>query len=79
MASADSIRVEGIVEEVLPNRTCRVKLSNGHRLLAFPSGRLRMEFVRITAGQRVMVEMSPYDLSKGAVVQSETRNNEHES
>jgi translation initiation factor IF-1 len=56
-----------------------VKLSNGHRLLAFPSGRLRMEFVRITAGQRVMVEMSPYDLSKGAVVQSETRNNEHES
>ncbi len=79
MASADSIRVEGIVEEVLPNRTCRVKLANGHRLLAFPSGRLRMEFVRIAAGQRVTVELSPYDLSKGAVVQSEAQRNEHES
>ncbi len=76
MASADTIRVEGIVEEVLANRTCRVKLANGHRLLAYPSGRLRMEFVRIAAGQKVTVEMSPYDLSKGAVIETEQTKND---
>ncbi|MBM3877799.1 MAG: translation initiation factor IF-1 [Verrucomicrobia bacterium] len=79
MASQDAIRVEGIVDEVLPNRMCRVRLANGHRLMAFPSGRLRMEFVRIAAGQRVTVELSPYDLSKGAVVKTEQTNNNNES
>ena len=79
MASQDAIRVEGIVEEVLPNRMCRVRLGNGHRLMAFPSGRLRMEFVRIIAGQKVTVELSPYDLSKGAVIGTDESNNNNES
>lgn len=67
MAREDAIQVEGTVIEALPNKTVRVELPNGHRLLAFLSGRLRMAFVRLIPGDRVKIEMSPYDLSKGCI------------
>jgi translation initiation factor IF-1 len=68
MASEDAIRVEGAIVEVLPNRTCRVELSNGHRVLAYVAGRARMSFARLAVGDKVRLEMSPYDLSEGRIV-----------
>ena len=67
MARTDAIKVEGAVVEVLPNQTYRVELSNGHRLLAFVAGRARLSFANLAPGQRVMLEMSPYDLSQGRI------------
>lgn len=67
MASDDCIRVEGIVVDVLQAKLFRVELANGHRLLAHVSGKVRLQFVRIGAGDRVTVEMSPYDLSRGRI------------
>jgi translation initiation factor IF-1 len=64
----DAIKVEGVVVEVLPNKTYRVELANGHRLLGFVSGRTRLNFVRFAPGDRVQLEMSPYDLSEGRIV-----------
>jgi len=63
----DAIRVEGTVVEVLPNTMFRVALPNGHRILAHISGKMRLNFIRILPGDRVVVEMSPYDLSKGCI------------
>ena len=63
-----SIRVEGEVVEVLSARTYRVKLANGHRLLAFVSRRAQMKFPRLVPGNKVILEMSPYDLSEGRIV-----------
>ena len=68
MSKEEQIRVEAIVKEALPNATFRVALENGHLVLAHISGKIRMNFIRILPGDRVMVEMSPYDLSRGRIV-----------
>ena len=67
MARKDAIEVEGTVVELLPNTMFLVKLANGHRVLAHISGKMRLHFIRILPGDKVMVEMSPYDLSKGRI------------
>jgi len=63
----DSIRVEGVVKELLPNTMFRVELENGHEILAHISGKMRLHFIRILPGDTVVVEMSPYDLTKGRI------------
>jgi translation initiation factor IF-1 len=68
MAAEGAIKVEGIVLEALPNKTYRVELANGHRLLAFVAGKARLSFARLVPGARVKLEMSPYDLSKGRII-----------
>jgi translation initiation factor IF-1 len=67
MAKKDAIEVEGKVVELLPNTMFRVELANGHRILAHISGKMRLHFIRILPGDNVMVEMSPYDLTKGRI------------
>ena len=67
MAKKDAIEVEGKVVELLPNTMFRVELGNGHRILAHISGKMRLHFIRILPGDKVMVEMSPYDLTKGRI------------
>ena len=67
MARDDAIRVEGTVIEVLPNTMFRVELPNKHRVLAHISGKMRLHFIRLMPGDKVTVEMSPYDLSKGRI------------
>ena len=71
MSREDAIKVEGTVVEVLPNNMFRVTLANGHRVMAQVSGKMRLHFVRITPGEKVNLEMSPYDLSKGCIVLKE--------
>ncbi len=68
MAKKDAIRTEGIVREALPNAMFRVELENGHTVLAHVSGKMRMHFIRILPGDKVTLELSPYDLSKGRIV-----------
>jgi translation initiation factor IF-1 len=68
MAKEDAIEVEGTVIEPLPNAMFRVELANGHRVLAHISGKMRMHFIRILPGDKVTVELSPYDLSRGRIV-----------
>ena len=68
MAKEEGIEVEGRVVEPLPNAMFRVELDNGHRVLAHVAGKMRMHFVRILPGDRVKVELSPYDLSRGRIV-----------
>ncbi len=68
MSKADVIEIEGTVSEKLPNAMFRVKLENGHEVLAHISGKLRMNFIRILPGDKVTLEMSPYDLSKGRII-----------
>ena len=68
MAKSDAIRLEARVVEALPNAMFRVELENGHRILAHVSGKMRMNFIRILAGDTVTVEMSPYDLTRGRIV-----------
>ncbi|MSQ11376.1 MAG: translation initiation factor IF-1 [Dehalococcoidia bacterium] len=63
----DTIEVEGVVEESLPNAMFKVKLANGHMVLAHASGKIRMHFIRVLPGDRVLVELSPYDLARGRV------------
>ncbi len=67
MAKEDAIKIEGTVVELLPNTMFRVELPNGHRILAHISGKMRLNFIRLLPGDKVMVEMSPYDLSKGRI------------
>lgn len=67
MAKKESIEVEGIVIEALPNANFRVELPNGHKVLAHISGKMRVHYIRILPGDRVLVELSPYDLSRGRV------------
>jgi translation initiation factor IF-1 len=67
MARKDAIEVEGKVVELLPNTMFRVKLANGHHVLAHISGKMRLHFIRILPGDKVMLEISPYDLSKGRI------------
>lgn len=68
MSKNDVIEVEGTVLEKLPNAMFHVELENGHKILAHISGKLRMNFIRIIPGDKVLVEMSPYDLSKGRII-----------
>ncbi len=67
MSKEDVIEIEGTVIEALPNANFQVELQNGHKILAHVSGKLRMNYIRIVPGDKVTVEMSPYDLSKGRI------------
>ena len=67
MSKQDVIEIEGIVKEALPNAQFTVELPNGHVILAVISGKLRMNFIRILPGDKVKVEMSPYDLTRGRI------------
>ncbi|GIM46142.1 translation initiation factor IF-1 [Collibacillus ludicampi] len=67
MAKEDVIEVEGKVIEPLPNAMFRVELDNGHQILAHVSGKIRMHYIRILPGDRVTVELSPYDLTRGRI------------
>ena len=67
MSKQDVIEVEGIVKEALPNATFPVEIPGGHMILAHISGKLRMNFIRILPGDKVTLEMSPYDLTKGRI------------
>lgn len=68
MSKADVIEIEGKVVEKLPNAMFKVELENGHIVLAHISGKLRMNYIRILPGDKVTLEMSPYDLSKGRII-----------
>ncbi len=67
MAKEDVIEMEGTVIEPLPNAMFRVELENGHKILAHVSGKIRMHYIRILPGDKVTVEMSPYDLTRGRI------------
>ncbi|MBI9031019.1 MAG: translation initiation factor IF-1 [Candidatus Cloacimonadales bacterium] len=67
MAKSGVIEVEGVVKESLPNTQFKVELENGHVILAHSSGKMRMHFIRILPGDKVKVELSPYDLTKGRI------------
>jgi translation initiation factor IF-1 len=68
MARESALKVEGAVVEVLSNRTYRVELANGHRVLGFVAGKARLNSPRLKPGEKVMLEMSPYDLSEGRII-----------
>ena len=68
MSKADVIEIEGTVVEKLPNAMFKVELENGHQLIAHVSGKIRMNFIRILPGDKVTIEMSPYDLTKGRII-----------
>jgi translation initiation factor IF-1 len=68
MPKEDAIEVEGVVIEPLPNAMFRVELANGHRVLAHISGKMRMHYIKILPGDKVIVELSPYDVSRGRIV-----------
>lgn len=68
MTKKDAIEVEGVVTEALPNAMFKVELDNGYKVLAHISGKMRMNFIRILPGDRVLVELSPYDFSRGRIV-----------
>ena len=67
MAKEDVIEVEGVVVETLPNTTFKVELGNGHQILGHISGKLRMNYIKILPGDKVKVELSPYDLTRGRI------------
>ena len=67
MAKKDAIEVEGVVIETLPNAMFRVELPNGHKVLAHISGKIRLHYIRILPGDKVLVELSPYDLNRGRI------------
>ncbi|MCH8205457.1 MAG: translation initiation factor IF-1 [Chloroflexi bacterium] len=67
MAKKEVIEVEGTVTEALPNANFRVELANGHEVLAYVSGKIRLYFIRVLPGDRVLVELSPYDLKRGRI------------
>jgi len=71
MAKEESIEVEGIVIETLPNAMFRVELQNGHRVLGHISGRMRKNFIKILPGDKVVVELSSYDLNRGRIIYRE--------
>ncbi len=67
MAKQGPIKVDGVVTETLPNANFKVKLDNGHEILAHISGKMRMHFIKILVGDKVAIELSPYDLNKGRI------------
>jgi translation initiation factor IF-1 len=68
MAKQGPITIDGVITDTLPNAMFRVKLENGHEILAVISGKMRMNYIRILVGDKVTVEMSPYDLTKGRII-----------
>ena len=68
MAKEELIKVDGVVTETLPNASFRVQLENGHKILAHISGKMRMHFIKILPGDKVTVELSAYDLTKGRII-----------
>jgi len=68
MSRKDLIQTEGTIIETLPNAMFRVELDNGHKVLAHVSGKMRMSYIKILPGDRVLLELSPYDLSRGRIV-----------
>lgn len=68
MAKEEAIQVEGTIIEPLPNAMFRVELDNGHKVLAHISGKMRMHFIKILPGDKVTIELSPYDLSRGRII-----------
>ena len=68
MSKNDCIETEGVIEEALPNAQFKVKLSNGHLVTAYISGKLRMNYIKIIPGDTVKIEMSPYDFTKGRII-----------
>ena len=68
MAKEEAIKIDGTILETLPNATFRVELENGHKVLAHISGKMRMHFIKILPGDKVTVELSPYDLNRGRIV-----------
>ncbi|MBN1949266.1 MAG: translation initiation factor IF-1 [Candidatus Cloacimonetes bacterium] len=68
MSKEGVIEVEGVVKEALPNTSFRVELENGHEILAHSSGKMRMHYIRILPGDKVKVELSPYDLNRGRII-----------
>lgn len=68
MAKEEAIKVDGVIKETLPNATFIVKLENGHEVLAHISGKMRMHFIKILPGDKVSLELSPYDLSRGRII-----------
>ena len=67
MGKQDVIEIEGLVIDTLPNAQCKVRLENGHEILAHVSGKIRMHYIRILPGDKVTVEISPYDLTRGRI------------
>ncbi|MDD4873427.1 MAG: translation initiation factor IF-1 [Dehalococcoidales bacterium] len=67
MAKKEAIEVEGVVIEALPNATFNVELANGHKVLAHISGKIRVHYIRILPGDKVLIELSPYDLNRGRI------------
>ncbi|HBR71430.1 MAG TPA: translation initiation factor IF-1 [Candidatus Moranbacteria bacterium] len=67
MSDKELIKLEGVIVEALPSTTFKVKLDNGHEILAHISGRMRVNYIRLLPGDRVLLEMSPYDLTKGRI------------
>ncbi|KAB2907771.1 MAG: translation initiation factor IF-1 [Ignavibacteriales bacterium] len=67
MAKQGPIKVDGVITETLPNASFKVKLDNGHEILTHISGKMRMHFIKILVGDRVSIELSPYDLTKGRI------------
>ena len=72
MAKEEAIQMSGVVKETLPNTVFRVELENGHIITAHISGKMRKNYIRILTGDKVLVDISPYDLSKGRIVYRET-------
>lgn len=68
MAKDEQIKLEGVVKELLPNTMFRVEVAEGHVILAHISGRMRLHFIKLLPGDKVLMEMSPYDLTKGRVI-----------
>ena len=68
MAKQGPIKIDGVITETLPNANFKVKLDNGHEILAHISGKMRMHFIKILPGDKVTIELSPYDLSRGRIV-----------
>lgn len=68
MPKEDHIEMQGTIEEALPNAMFRVRLENGHTIIAYVSGKMRMHFIKILPGDKVLVEISPYDLTKGRII-----------
>ncbi|RKY89885.1 translation initiation factor IF-1 [candidate division KSB1 bacterium] len=68
MAKEQAIKVDGVITETLPNAMFRVELENGHKVLAHISGKMRMHFIKILPGDKVSLELSPYDLSRGRII-----------
>jgi translation initiation factor IF-1 len=69
MSKKETIRLEGVVDETLPSTTFKVTLENGHQVHAHISGKMRVNYIRLLPGDKVLVELSPYDLTKGRIMQ----------